>query len=136
LKYRKIGMFAIIRSAAIVLVAQQSETEAPAGFTTPTLGQTINSSEELTVNPGLQSVSNGIVEPPGDTFALDQAQFERRHDPSPDWAPFSTRRHASIAITTVWLARPVSLPNSESVTMMQMATLSILQSRSTKGQTQ
>jgi hypothetical protein len=87
LKYRKIAMFSIIGSAAIVLVAQQSETEAPAGFTTPTLGQTISSSGELTVNPGLQSVSNGIAEPPGDTFALDQAQFERRHDPSTGLGP-------------------------------------------------
>ncbi len=63
--------------AAIGLVAQQSVTEAPAGFTTPTLGE----------NPGSQSTSNGIVEPPGDTFALDQAQFERRHDPSTGLGP-------------------------------------------------
>ena len=37
--------------------------------------------------PGSQSVSNGIAEPPGDTFALDQAQFERRHDPSTGLGP-------------------------------------------------
>ena len=36
--------------------------EAPAGFDTPTLVQ----------NAGSQSRSNGIVEPAGDTFALDQ----------------------------------------------------------------
>jgi CxxC motif-containing protein (DUF1111 family) len=88
LTYRKITFFSIIVAAvAIVLVAQQSATEAPAGFTTPTLGQAISATGELTVNPGSQSVSNGIEEPPGDTFALDQAQFERRHDPSTGLGP-------------------------------------------------
>jgi hypothetical protein len=82
LKHRQIAIFSIIGAAAIVVLGQQAQTEAPAGFTTPTLGQTINSMRELTVSPGSQSVSNGIEEPPGDTFALDQAQFERRHDPS------------------------------------------------------
>ena len=43
-------------------------TEAPAGFKTPTLSK----------NPGSKSVSNGIPEPPHDTFALDQANFEAR----------------------------------------------------------
>ena len=39
------------------------------------------------MNPGSQSISNGIEEPPGDTFALDQAQFERRHDASTGLGP-------------------------------------------------
>lgn len=73
--------------AVIGLVAQQSVTEAPAGFTTPTPGLTIGPNGELIGNPGTQSVSNGIAEPPGDTFALDQAQFERRHDPSTGLGP-------------------------------------------------
>jgi CxxC motif-containing protein (DUF1111 family) len=51
-------------------VAQQSASEAPAGFDTPTLVQT----------PGSQSTSNGIAEPPGDDYALDQARFEQAHD--------------------------------------------------------
>src|SRR5580658_1735306 len=87
--HRKIAVFslAIIGAASAVLVAQQSATEAPAGFTTPTLGQVIGPTGELTVNPGSQSISNGIAEPPGDTFALDQAQFERRHDPSTGLGP-------------------------------------------------
>ncbi len=74
---------------AIVLavIGQQSATEAPAGFTTPTLGQAIGPNGELIGNPGAQSVSNGIAEPPGDTFALDQAQFERRHDASSGLGP-------------------------------------------------
>jgi CxxC motif-containing protein (DUF1111 family) len=55
------------------LLAQQMATEAPAGFDTPTL---------QVPNAGSQSFSNGIAEPSGDTFALDQQIFERREDPS------------------------------------------------------
>jgi CxxC motif-containing protein (DUF1111 family) len=84
---RNIAKLSVIGAAAIVLVAQQSVTEAPAGFTTPTLGQAIGPNGELTVNAGSQSISNGIEEPPGDTFALDQAQFERKHDPSTGLGP-------------------------------------------------
>jgi CxxC motif-containing protein (DUF1111 family) len=40
--------------------------EAPAGFNTPSFN-------------GAQSVNNGISEPPGDTFALDQQIFELNH---------------------------------------------------------
>ena len=80
-------VFFFFVGAAIMMVAQQSVTEAPAGFTTPTLGQTVGQGGDLTVKPGSQSVSNGIGEPPGDTFALDQAQFERRHDPSTGLGP-------------------------------------------------
>jgi CxxC motif-containing protein (DUF1111 family) len=83
----KIAFSFIIVAAAIALVAQQSTTEAPAGFTTPTLGQSVSPTGEITANPGSQSISNGIAEPPGDTFALDQAQFERRHDPSTGLGP-------------------------------------------------
>ena len=61
--------FLAILALAVVGIAQQSASEAPAGFDTPTLDQ----------NPGSQSVSNGIPEPPGDTFALDQQRFERRN---------------------------------------------------------
>jgi len=44
-------------------INQQSTQEAPAGFNTPSFNSA-------------QSVSNGIVEPPGDTFALDQQVYE------------------------------------------------------------
>ena len=47
-------------------VAAKSATEAPAGFNTPSFN-------------GAQSVSNGIVEPPGDTFARDQEVYEENH---------------------------------------------------------
>jgi CxxC motif-containing protein (DUF1111 family) len=47
-------------------VAAKSATEAPAGFNTPSFN-------------GAQSVSNGIVEPAGDTFARDQEVYELNH---------------------------------------------------------
>src|SRR5579859_6680481 len=73
-------LFSIIPFACLItagILAQQTATEAPAGFSTPTVTQ----------NPGSQSTSNGIPEPAGDTFALDQAQFERVHDPSTGLGP-------------------------------------------------
>src|SRR5579863_8511552 len=47
-------------------INQHAAQEAPAGFNTPSFN-------------GAQSVSNGIVEPPGDTFATDQQVFELNH---------------------------------------------------------
>src|SRR6201988_2046905 len=44
-------------------VAAKQATEAPAGFNTPSFNSA-------------QSISNGIVEPPGDTFARDQQVYE------------------------------------------------------------
>jgi CxxC motif-containing protein (DUF1111 family) len=63
-------------------VAQQSATEAPAGFDTPTLAQ----------NPGSKSESNGIAQPPGDTYALDQSRFEQAHDASTGLGPVFNAR--------------------------------------------
>ncbi|MGA2418595.1 MAG: di-heme oxidoredictase family protein [Candidatus Acidiferrum sp.] len=57
-------------AVALVGVAQQPATEAPAGFATPTLA----------TNPGSQSTSNGIAEPSGDTFVLDQQHYEETED--------------------------------------------------------
>src|SRR6202166_871291 len=45
-------------------VAAKSATEAPAGFNTPSFNSA-------------QSISNGIVQPPGDTFARDQQVYEK-----------------------------------------------------------
>jgi CxxC motif-containing protein (DUF1111 family) len=50
--------------------APQPPAEAPTGFDTPTLVQ----------KPGSKSFSNGIAEPPGDTFGLDQQIYETLHD--------------------------------------------------------
>src|SRR5258708_4808183 len=52
-------------------IAKQSETEAPAGFNTPSFNSAA-------------SVSNGDDEPAGDTFALDQQIFERNHQAKSD----------------------------------------------------
>jgi CxxC motif-containing protein (DUF1111 family) len=57
---------------AISGIAQPSAKDAPAGFNTPSFN-------------GAQSVSNGIPEPPGDSFALDQQVYEQNHQAhSPD----------------------------------------------------
>jgi CxxC motif-containing protein (DUF1111 family) len=70
-------LFFGVLAIALAGVAQQSATEAPPGFDTPTLAQ----------NPGSQSHSNGIAEPPGDTFALDQQSYEQIHDVSTGLGP-------------------------------------------------
>jgi CxxC motif-containing protein (DUF1111 family) len=73
---------AAILAVGLASLAEQSPTEAPAGFDTPTLTQ----------NPGSQSVSNGIVQPPGDTYALDQTRFEQDHDASTGLGPVFNAR--------------------------------------------
>jgi CxxC motif-containing protein (DUF1111 family) len=60
----------------------QSAVEAPAGFDTPTLAQ----------NRGSQSTSNGIAQPPGDDYALDQTRFEQDHDASTGLGPVFNAR--------------------------------------------
>jgi len=67
-----IGMWPLWTGAA-----QQPASEAPAGFDTPTLVK----------NPGSMSQSNGIAEPPGDQFALDQQVYETLHDVSSGLGP-------------------------------------------------
>jgi CxxC motif-containing protein (DUF1111 family) len=70
--WRKILLCSCLFAALTVLgtglarVTAKSATEAPAGFNTPSFN-------------GAQSVSNGIVEPPGDTFARDQEVYEENH---------------------------------------------------------
>jgi CxxC motif-containing protein (DUF1111 family) len=66
----------------LVGIAQQPPTEAPAGFDTPTLSQ----------NQGSESISNGIAEPRGDTFALDQQKFEEAHDANSGLGPVFNAR--------------------------------------------
>jgi hypothetical protein len=60
---RKMMVVSVVALGCVIgLVAQQQQaTEAPAGFATPA----------LIANPGSQSVSNGLAEPTGDTFAHD-----------------------------------------------------------------
>jgi CxxC motif-containing protein (DUF1111 family) len=66
----------------LIGIAQESPTEAPAGFDTPTLVQ----------HPGSESTSNGIAEPPGDTFALDPQRFEQTHDAKDGLGPVFNAR--------------------------------------------
>jgi CxxC motif-containing protein (DUF1111 family) len=66
----------------VAVIAREYATEAPAGFDTPTLAQ----------NPGSQSISNGIAQPPGDTYALDQTKFEQDHDASTGLGPVFNAR--------------------------------------------
>src|SRR5579871_5084759 len=71
-RWRKILLHSCLFAAVIALgtglarVAAKSATEAPAGFNTPSFSSA-------------QSISNGIVEPPGDTFAKDQEVYEENH---------------------------------------------------------
>src|SRR5580693_10149946 len=66
---RKVVFHGCLLAAAIRLaigitgIGQQSAKEAPAGFNTPSFNSAA-------------SISNGLVEPPGDTFARDHAVYE------------------------------------------------------------
>jgi CxxC motif-containing protein (DUF1111 family) len=66
-----------VTAISLALIAQQPPTEAPAGFDTPTLAQ----------NPGSQSKNNGLTEPAGDSYALDQQVYEQVHDASTGLGP-------------------------------------------------
>ena len=60
--------------AGLALLAQEAPTKAPAGFTTP----------PQTQNPAPPTVSNGLPEPPGDSFAMDQIQVDALRQMFPD----------------------------------------------------
>jgi len=69
---RKTLAFLVIAatSGSPLMADSPPPTEAPAGFDTPTLVK----------EPGSHSSSNGLAEPPGDSFALDQQIYETQHD--------------------------------------------------------
>jgi len=82
---RSTVVFIALFGLPVPLVAQnapQAPTEAPAGFDTPTLVQ----------SPGSKSSSNGIAEPPGDTFRLDQQIYETAHDVNTGLGPVFNAR--------------------------------------------
>src|ERR1700688_3922934 len=83
--HRLVSICVLVLGAAVMGltgIAQQYATEAPAGFDTPTLAQ----------NAGSQSKSNGLTEPSGDSFALDQQNYERVHDVSTGLGPLYNGR--------------------------------------------
>ncbi len=69
-------------SPSVSATAGAKPIEAPAGFDTPTLVET----------PGAGSSSNGLGEPPGDTFSLDQKIYETAHDASTGLGPVFNAR--------------------------------------------
>jgi len=69
-------------ASVAAVAAQQALTEAPTGFDTPTVVE----------NPGSRSVSNGIAEPAGDSFARDQQIFELTHDVNTGLGPVFNAR--------------------------------------------
>jgi hypothetical protein len=79
-----LGVLLLSGAGSMVMpaVAQSPAPEAPAGFTTPT----------LVANPGSQSVSNGLAEPSGDNFALDQKVYETAHDVTTGLGPIFNGR--------------------------------------------
>src|SRR6266436_2329495 len=91
---RRLSVSLVAISVAILAMGQ-TPTEAPTGFDTPTLVQ----------NPGSKSTSNGIAEPPGDTYVLDQQTYETAHDPTTGLGPVF---HARIATKTLSAAVRVS----------------------------
>ncbi|HEX3470510.1 MAG TPA: di-heme oxidoredictase family protein [Silvibacterium sp.] len=65
---------AFILAVGVAGISQQSAKEAPVGFNTPSFD-------------GANSVSNGITEPQGDTFAHDQQVYEENHSARQDLGP-------------------------------------------------
>ena len=76
-KRTRISIPVIVLSLLLAAQGQQPPQEAPSGFATPM----------VLASPGTQSVSNGLAEPPGDNFPLDQAVFEKTHDASTGLGP-------------------------------------------------
>jgi hypothetical protein len=74
-----------IVAVGLASLAQDTPTEAPPGFDTPTLVQ----------NPGSQSHSNGIAQPASDPYANDQKVYETTHDPSTGLGPVFNARACS-----------------------------------------
>src|ERR1700751_3195863 len=72
-------------ASVAAVAAQQALTEAPTGFDPPTLVE----------DPGSRSVSNGIAEPTGDSFARDQQVYETTHDVNSGLGPVFNARACS-----------------------------------------
>jgi hypothetical protein len=92
-------------------LAQDSPTEAPAGFDTPTLAQ----------NPGSQSKSNGITNPPATPSLSTNKSTKQPMMPAWDWALSTTPGLAPSAIRIRSAEGPANLPNCVSAIWTPMA---------------
>ena len=70
-------LLAAVLIVSAALIAQNGANEAPAGFSTPPLSSNLPSTSQ----------SNGVEEPAGDSFVMDQAKFEQVHDPTNGLGP-------------------------------------------------
>jgi len=100
-----------IVAVGLASLAQDTPTEAPPGFETPTLVQ----------NPGSQSHSNGIAQPASDSYANDQKVYETTHDPSTGLGPVFNARACSDCHQNPSAAEPANSPNCAQGTATQMA---------------
>jgi CxxC motif-containing protein (DUF1111 family) len=103
-------LFAILIAlgAGLVRVAAKSATEAPAGFNTPSFNSA-------------QSVSNGIVEPAGDTFARDQQVYEENETVAQGLGPVYNATSCVTCHQNPNSGAASQITNSGLGTMMKMA---------------
>jgi hypothetical protein len=112
----------IALGTGLVRVAAKSATEAPAGFNTPSFN-------------GQHSISNGIVEPPGDTFALDQQVYEENETVASGLGPVYNATSCVVCHQNPNSGAASQITNFGLDTMMPMAILSTRQSLSTTART-
>src|ERR1700733_14519806 len=111
---RKVIFHGCLLAAAIRLaigitgIGQQSAKEAPAGFNTPSFNSAA-------------SISNGIVELPGDTFARDQNVYEKNDAVKDGLGPVYNATSCVTCHQNPIVGQPARSQNSGLDTMMQMA---------------
>ncbi len=88
--------------------ASNSATEAPAGFNTPSFNSAA-------------SIHNGLVEPPGDTFARDQQVYEQNENVVQGLAPVYNPFLCHLSSESEIAGQPVRSPTSGFCTRTQMA---------------
>jgi CxxC motif-containing protein (DUF1111 family) len=126
--WRKILLCSCIFAALTALgtglarVAAKSAAEAPAGFHTPSFNSA-------------QSVSNGIEEPAGDTFARDQQVYEQNKAVADGLGPVYNAQSCVSCIRIRTVAEPASSRNSGLDTMTKTATSLTRPSSSTTART-
>jgi len=90
-KYISVLIFLLaVLAIDIAVIARENATEAPAGFDTPTLAQ----------NPGSQSISNGIAQPPAILMLSTKPNLRKTTMPALDWGRYSMPGRARIVTKT------------------------------------